>query len=132
LLVAVPAGVRTNTFPDATLVSGTPVARFVVVEDDPTVPRLTLINRLLFVVMGSKLVPETLKLVPFTPIAGVSPPIVGVLKLVTTKELLDVAVPAGAVTVIKPVVAPAGTVAINCVGLADVTVPAVPLKLTVF
>ena len=36
------------------------------------------------------------------------------------KEPLEVADPPGAVTLIVPVVAPAGTVATNCVALADV------------
>jgi hypothetical protein len=132
LLIAVPAGVLTDTLPDVTLESGTLVARLVVVDEDPIAPRLTLIVRLSFVMTGSKLVPETLKLVPATPIDGVSPVIVGTPEFTTVKGLLEVAVPAGAVTEIVPVVAVAGTVATNCVGLADVTVAATPLNFTVF
>jgi hypothetical protein len=54
----------------------------------------------------------------------------GVDPVVTTKLVLLVAVPSGVVTVMGPVVAPAGTVAVICVLLLTVKVAATPLKRT--
>ena len=48
----------------------------------------------------------------------------------TSKSPALVAVPAGVVTVILPVVAPAGTAALTCVAEATLKVAAVPLKRT--
>jgi len=50
----------------------------------------------------------------------------------TVNEVLLVADPAGVVTVIGPVVAPAGTLVTIWLGLDEITVAAVPLKATVF
>jgi hypothetical protein len=67
------------------------------------------------------------------PIIGLKLAIVGWPPLAeTVKGVAEVAVPAGEVTEIVPVVEPFGTVATNCVALAAVTVAAVPLKSTVF
>lgn len=56
---------------------------------------------------------------------GIPPPVL------TVKLLVEVAVPPAVVTVIVPVVAPVGTVAIICVAVELVTVACVPLNLTV-
>jgi len=63
---------------------------------------------------------------------GVKLVIVGSVELVTVKGVLLVAEPAGAVTEIGPVVAPAGTAVTISVGLDEATVAATPLKVTVF
>ena len=60
-------------------------------------------------VVPVKLVPLMVTLVPTGPLAGVKPVIVG--GLITVKLLALAAVPPGVVTLIGPVVAPAGTVA---------------------
>src|SRR5574337_1960487 len=70
--------------------------------------------------------------VPDTPMAGVKPVIVGALHPPTVKGVVLVADPAGAVTLIGPVVAPAGTVVTICVAVAETTEAATPLKVTVF
>ena len=81
----------------------------------------------------SKFVPVIVTAVPAVPIVGVNPVIVGApVPAVTVNGVLLVAEPPGAVTVIGPVVAPAGTLATICVAVAEVTVPAVPLNVTVF
>ena len=54
----------------------------------------------------------------------------GVDPVVTTKSVLLVAVPFSVVTVMGPVVAPAGTVAVICVLLLTVKVATMPLKRT--
>jgi hypothetical protein len=64
---------------------------------------------------------------------GVKPVIVGPPELAFTVKLaLLVAEPAGVVTLIGPVVAPAGTDVTIWLELADVTVAVVPLNFTVF
>ena len=68
---------------------------------------LTLLN--LTAVAPVKFVPLIVTLVPAGPLAGVKLVIVGALD--TVKLLALVAVPPGVVTLIGPVVAPAGTVA---------------------
>src|SRR5262249_13493269 len=86
---------------------------------------------LLFVATGSKFVPFTVTALPTVPITGLKPETVGAPGLAkTVKFVALVAVPAGAVTVIGPVVAPAGTVVTICVAVAEVIVAAVPLKVT--
>ena len=60
-------------------------------------------------VVPGKFVPLMVTLVPTGPLAGVKPVIVG--RLITVKLPALVAVPPGVVTLIVPVVAPAGTVA---------------------
>ena len=71
-------------------------------------------------------------LVPATPIVGVNPVIVGAPGVPTTNAVLLVADPAGEVTLIGPVVAPAGTEVTIRVAVAEVTVAATPLNVTVF
>jgi len=84
-----------------------------------------------FVVFVSKFVPVIVTAVPDTPIVGVKLVIVGSpLELVTIKEELLVAVPAGDVTEIFPVVAVAGTLVTSVVAVAEVMVAATPLNFT--
>jgi hypothetical protein len=71
--------------------------------------------------------------VPGVPIVGLNPVIVGApLDVFTVKGAPLCADPAGVLTAIGPVVAPAGTLVTSCVALAEVTVAATPLKVTVF
>src|SRR5437868_9364778 len=49
---------------------------------------------------------------------------------VTVKLLVEVPLPVGVVTLIEPVVAPAGTVAVTCVSELTVQVAEVPLNVT--
>src|SRR5262245_15701963 len=104
---------------------------FVAVDD--VIGAGTMLNRRrLLVGIGSKLLPVIEMSVPGVPIVGVKPVIAGTpVEVVTVKGVLLVADPAGAVTVIKPVVAPRGTLATSSVGLADERVAAAPLKVTV-
>jgi len=60
------------------------------------------------------------------------PVMVGASKLPTVKLLLLVAEPAGAVTAMGPVVAPAGTVEIIVVAVAETIAAVNPLNATVF
>jgi hypothetical protein len=70
---------------------------------------------------------------PANPTTGLNEVIVGApLDVSTVKVPGLVALPPGAVTTMLPVVAPVGTVTTNFVAEADVTVAAVPLKVTVF
>lgn len=78
------------------------------------------------------MVPLIFTVVPATPIVGVKSVIVGDPDSPTMKELLLEAVPAGEVTAIGPVVAPGGTLVMIFVGVAEVTVAATPLNVTVF
>ena len=78
---------------------------------------------------AEKLVPVITTTVPIAPVVGVKLLITG--GGPTTNAVAEVAVPVGAVTVIVPVVAPAGTVTVSCVAEATVNaVATVPLKLT--
>ena len=72
-----------------------------------------------------KLAPVTVTTVPTGPLIGVKPVIIGD---VTVKSLTLKAVPAALVTLILPVVAPAGTVALIWLSEPTVKVAAVPLK----
>src|SRR6185369_10795437 len=82
--------------------------------------------------MVAKLLPVMLIAVPDVPTVGLKLMIEGAeVDPVTTNEVALTAEPPGAETVIGPVDAPAGTVAVNCVEVAEVTVAAAPLKLTV-
>jgi hypothetical protein len=58
----------------------------------------------------SKFVPVIVRAVPDVPMVGVKLVIVGSVEVVTVKGVLLVAEPAGVVTTMGPVVAPAGTV----------------------
>src|SRR5215471_14716764 len=96
-----------------------------------TSDRVTLIRTLSFAKLWSKFVPVTVTAVPAVPIVGVKLVIVGAPESVATVKLLAlVAEPAGAVTVIGPVVAPAGTDVTICEAVAEATVALVPWKLT--
>src|SRR5262245_29566503 len=71
--------------------------------------------------------------VPAAPIVGEKALIVGApVEAVTTKDVALVAEPAGVVTASGPVVAPDGTLTTSCVAVAEVTLAAIPLKVTVF
>src|SRR5437667_1006800 len=107
-LVAVPDGVAIVRRPDP-VVAGTVAVRDVVVAADTLVtPRL--IFKRLFAGVVSKFVPLTVTGVPATPMAGVKLVIVGAVAAVTVNTVGLVADPAGAVTVMAPIVAPEGTV----------------------
>jgi hypothetical protein len=73
-----------------------------------------------------KFAPLMTTLAPTAPLAGVKPVIRGV----TMKLVVLVAVPAGVVTLIAPLVAFAGTVKVICVPLLTVNAAEVPLSLT--
>src|SRR5437762_1366251 len=78
-----------------------------------------------------KLVPVMVTWVPTGPMVGVNELIVGGGAVTVTVKLLAlVAVPPGAVTLIDPVVAPLGTVAVIWVSDFTVKPAAVPLKVT--
>jgi hypothetical protein len=78
--------------------------------------------------VGSKLVPLIETAVPALAIDGVKEVIVGKpFELVTVNDVLLVALEDPTVTLIAPVVAPAGTVVTSCVDVAEVTVAATPL-----
>ena len=79
-------------------------------------------------VVPVKFVPVMVTEVPTGPAVGEKLEMVG--DRMTTKSVLLVAVPAGLVTVMGPVVAPAGTVAVICVALLMVKAAATPLKRT--
>jgi hypothetical protein len=96
---------------------------------DDTVARLPLNLTVSLLGLVSKLVPVIVTAAFGGPIIGVKPVIVGPDS--TVNEELLVAVPEPAVTLIVPVVAPVGTVATTCVGVADVIVAVMPLNLTV-
>jgi len=70
---------------------------------------------------------------PGTPLAGLKLVIVGApVPFVTVNVLGLLAVPAGAVTLTVPVVAPFGTATISCEVVDEDIVAVVPLKVTVF
>jgi len=114
LLVAVPLGVVTVTGPLVAL-AGT-VALIWVSEATPNVAAVPLNAT---AVAPVKPVPLIVTAVPGGPLDGVNPVIVGG-GPVTVKLLLLVAVPLVVVTVIGPVLAPAGTVVLICVSEATV------------
>src|SRR5258708_3226106 len=93
---------------------------------------VTLITTLSFARALSKFVPVIEIAVPAVPMLGAKDVIVGVpLAVPIVKVAALVGVPAGAVTLIGPVVAPVGTVAVIWVVVAVRTVAVVPLNLTV-
>jgi hypothetical protein len=75
---------------------------------------------------GSKLLPVIVTDVPTGPLVGLKPETSGA----TTKFVALVAILPPVVTVIGPLVAPEGTVTINCAVVALTTDAAVPLKAT--
>ena len=106
----------------------------VVIEVDvaePTVGKLAFNMTRLFEATVSKLVPEIVIEVDTGPRAGLKLVIVGCpLFAVTVKVADDEADPAGEVTLIVPLVAPAGTMATNSVAVAELTTAVVPSKRT--
>lgn len=87
---------------------------------------------LLFEGVVSKLVPVMVTAVPGVPMVGVNPVIVGALLEATVNGVLLTAEPLGVMTLIGPVVAPAGTVVTIALVVAEVTDAATPLNWTVF
>jgi hypothetical protein len=79
----------------------------------------------------SKLLPEIFTVVPAVPIAGVKLVMTGASEP-TVNGMVLVAVPDGVMTVIGPVVAPAGTLVAICVAVEEITTASVPLNRTVF
>src|SRR5688572_26813040 len=96
-----------------------------------TMDRVPLNEKRLAEGMLSKLMPVTLTEVPAAPMFGVKPVITGTFEP-TVKGTLLAVVPDAVVTVINPVVAPAGTVVEICVALEEMTVATVPLNFTTF
>jgi hypothetical protein len=102
--VAVPPGVVTEIFPVVD-----PTGTVVVICVALATVKVAAVPLNLTDVAPVKLVPVMVTPIPICPLAGVKVVIVGEDE-VTVKLLADVAVPPGVVTVIFPVVAPAGTV----------------------
>ncbi len=121
LLVAVPAGVVTVMWP-VVAAAGTVVTILVAVSDAmvAAVP----LNATL--VAPDRFWPVMVTVVPGAPEVGLKLLIFGA----TVKVALLVAVPAGVVTVMWPVVAAAGTVVTILVAVSDAMVAAVPLNAT--
>lgn len=83
----------------------------------------------LFAIELSKFVPVIETAVPTVPMFGVKLVMVGSpFAAPTVKFALLVAVPFGATTLMGPVVAPLGTLAVICVVVALITVAVVPLN----
>src|SRR5215207_1778326 len=129
-LTPLPSGVVTEMRPEAAP-AGTLVVRLVAVAVLVTV-RTPLKAILLFEGVVWKFVPVTVTASPATPTTGVKPVTVGTLTAPTVKGLKLAAVPAGEVTEMGPVVAPAGTLVTICVAVEDWTAAVTPLNLTVF
>jgi len=131
-LTALPLGVETEMRPDPAA-DGTLVAILVVEEEDGDV-RMVLNATLSFDWFASKSVPVMVTAVPAGPTAGENPVMVGipVAPAITLNEAALVVKPVGDVTVIAPVVAPAGTVVTIKLVLDEVTVAKTPLNATVF
>ena len=79
---------------------------------------VAVLNALVTLIFPEVALPVTTTLLPGDPLAGLKEVITGGNKM--TKSVAEVPVPAGVVTDIFPVVAPAGTLALICV--ADTTV----------
>src|SRR5258708_22434245 len=131
VLVALPNGVVTEIRPD---VPPGALATMLAVDAETAAARVRLNFSLLLVAIGSKLLPVIVTALPAEPIEGVKPVITGAPEELapTVKDVLLMAEPFGLVTVIGPVVAPAGTVVKICVVEAEVTVAGTPLNWTVF
>src|SRR5712692_3432121 len=132
LLTAVPTGVVTEMCPERAPV-GTLVVS-VVVAAELTAANAGLNRILLLAGDTSKFVPVMVTAVPAVPMVGVNPVMVGAPTTppaVTANGVLLVADPVGVVTVIGPVVAPAGTVTTRWVAVAEVTVAATQMKVPV-
>ncbi len=122
-LVAVPPGVVTAIGPVVAL-PGTVIVI--------CVPELTVKGAVrplsLTEVAPLKFVPVMVTVTPTPPLPGEKLLIAGV--RLTVKSVALVAVPAAVVTAMRPVVAPAGTVAVILIGVLVVMVAAVPLNVT--
>ena len=110
--VAVPFGVVTLIFPvDA------PVGTVVVICVALATWNVADVPLNFTLVAPVKLVPVTVTAAPTTPLVGVKLEIEGAAAAVTEKFVAEDAVPLGVVTLIFPVLAPVGTVALICVAL---------------
>ena len=123
-LVAVPAGVVTRILPVAAPLGTVVVIRCALVTEKVAVTLLKVTA-----VAPVKLVPLIVTDVPTGPDVGENEVIVGA-PVVTVKLLELVAVPAGVVTEILPVVAPLGTVALIRPAFCTENVALTPLNLT--
>src|SRR6266480_2050674 len=122
-LLAVPPGVVTLIGP---LVAPAGTVAVIAVAEFTVKLALTLLNST--AVAPLKLVPLIVTLVPTGPLLGVKLEIVGGLMTVKLAALL--AVPPGVVTLIGPLVAPAGTVVVIAVAELTVKLALVPLNST--
>src|SRR5687767_4506776 len=131
VLTATPRGVVTRTLPEPAF-GGTITLMLVVLE--PMTCALELPRRTRFCAgTGSKLVPRMLIELPTVADGGSSAVIVGASPVaVTVNETALVTVDAPTSTLIAPLVAAGGTVAMSCVCDAESTAAAVPLKRTRF
>jgi hypothetical protein len=127
-LLAIPPAVVTTTLPVVAPVGTTAV--MLVSLQGPTVVAVTPLNFTVPVPCDSpKPDPAITTDVPITPLLGVSPVMLGV---GTTVKLMPLLAPPAVVTIMFPVVAPAGTTAVMLVSLHGPTVVAVtPLNFTV-
>jgi hypothetical protein len=122
LLQAVSLGVFTLIQP----LSAPPGTVAVICVSDTTV-KLAGTRKKVTVVAPLRFVPVIVTAVPIVPPAGVNELMCGV----TVKLAADAAEPKELVSVIGPLVAPLGTLALNCVSeMAHIVVAGVPLKLT--
>ena len=123
VLVAVPAPVVTLIFPVVA-----PEGTFAVICVEETTVNVEAAVPLNFTpVAPVKLLPVIVTSVPTTPLPGVNEAIAGG---GTVKSSVLVAVPPAVVTVILPVEAPFGTLAVICVAESSVNVEAIPLNFT--
>lgn len=123
-LVAVPAGLVTEIFP---VVAPVGTVAVILVEES-TVNFAADVPLNFTPVAPVKFVPLIVTEVPTGPLVGLNEPMVGAAAPVTLKFVELVAVPSGVVTVIGPVVAPAGTAAVIFVEELIVKTAAVPLN----
>jgi hypothetical protein len=130
VLVARPLGVLTVMWPEVADAGTT--APIVGAAAELTVPKCPLKNTLSLPAAGSKFVPVIVTAVADVPIVGVKPLMDGAVPGPTVNGVALTALPAGDVTPIGPVVAPAGTTATSWFGVADTTVADTPLKVTAF
>jgi hypothetical protein len=122
LLQAVPSAVFTLIQP----LSAPPGTVAVICVSDTTV-KLAGTRKKVSAVVPVKFVPLIVTVVPIVPLAGVNELMCGV----TVKPDADTAEPKELVSVIGPLVAPLGTLALNCVSeTPHIIVAGVPLKLT--
>lgn len=131
LVDAVPTTVETSIHPEVAP-SGTVKVRLVVEADVSETGR---VFRVTLLALGAAPNPEpvTVTDVPITPEVGENELTVGKLAAAATRKGTTLAaLPLGDITLIKPVVAPAGTCTDNFVGVAALTVALAPLNETIF